>query len=346
MKTIPLKNIKRLLIRSTNWIGDAIMTTPCVTAIRNIFPDAKIYMLTKPWVAPVFEHSPYIDHLIIYDGSGRHKGMIGKIRLAKDLRPYRFNGTILLQNAFEAALITFLAGISIRLGYNRDARRLLLSHPVPCTQDIKKEHQTRYYLNILKSAGFKTGNPGLYLQLGQKDKIRGKEILDQNGISSEDKLVGINPGATYGPAKQWPMDRYAALADRIQESTGARIIIFGGPGDINTGQKISRLMKHKPVDLSGSTRLGEAMSLIKKCALFITNDSGLMHVAAALDVPLVAIFGSTNVKTTGPLGQKSRVVQVPTACNPCLKPECPEGHLNCMKKISVDMVFHVTRKMF
>ena len=134
-------------------------------------------------------------------------------------------------------------------------------------------------------------------------------------------------------------------ADRIHAYTNAKIIVFGGPQDRRLGKDISRIMQHRPVDLAGKTSLGEAMALIEKCALFITNDSGLMHVAAALNVPLIAIFGSTNSTTTGPLSSNSRIVQVPMDCNPCLKPECPKGHLKCMEQIGVDMVFDIVKEI-
>ena len=345
LKTIKPKNIKRLLIRSTNWIGDAIMTTPAIRAIRKGFPDARIFILVKPWVAPVFENSPHIDNLIIYDEDGRHKGNVGKLRLAKDLRRYGFDAAILLQNAFEAALIAFLSGIPVRIGYNTDARQMLLTHKILCTNKIKKEHQTKYYLSILKGIGMDTGSRDLYLQLNQQDRLRARKILMEQGPSGDFKWVGINPGATFGPAKQWPIDRYAQLADLISEYANSRVIVFGGPQDRKLGKDISREMRNRPVDLSGKTTLGEAMALIEECTLFVTNDSGLMHVAAALDVPLIAIFGSTNSTTTGPMSSNSRVVQVPMECSPCLKPECPRGHLNCMDQISVDMIFDVVKEI-
>jgi len=345
LKKIEPKNIKRLLIRSTNWVGDAIMTTPTIRAIRKGFPNARISILLKPWVSPVFEHSPHVDNLIIYDGDGRHKGNLGKLRLAKDLRKYGFDAAILLQNAFEAALIAFLSGIPVRIGYNRDARQLLLTHAISCTNEIKKEHQTKYYLNILSGIGIDAGDRDLYLRLSQQDRLRAEQILKKQGLSGDLKWVGINPSATFGPAKQWPIDRYARLADLIIEYTNARVIVFGGPQDRRLGKDISRKMRHRPIDLSGRTTLGEAMAMIERCALFITNDSGLMHAAAALDVPLIAIFGSTNSTTTGPLSSKSRVVQVPMECSPCLKPECPRGHLNCMDKIDVDMIFDVAKEI-
>ena len=345
IKPIKPEHIQRLLIRSTNWIGDAVMTTPAVRAIRKRFPNTHVSLLAKPWVVPVFENSEHIDRLLIYDDEGRHKGIFGKFRLARDLKKYHFDAAILLQNAFEAALITFLAGIPIRIGYNTDARQLLLTHAISCTNEIKKEHQTKYYLNILSGIGMDAGDRDLYLRLRQQDRLQAEKTLMKQGISGDFKWVGINPSATFGPAKQWPIDRYARLADLILEHTNARIIVFGGPQDRRLGKDISRKMRHRPIDLSGRTTLGEAMALIERCALFITNDSGLMHVAAALDVPLIAIFGSTNSTTTGPLSSNSRVVQVPMECSPCLKPECPKGHLNCMDQICVDMIFDVAKEI-
>jgi heptosyltransferase-2 len=321
------------------------MTTPAVRAIRKRFPNTHISLLAKPWVEPVFKNSEHIDRLLIYDDKGRHKGLFGKFRLARDLEKYHFDAAILLQNAFEAAFIAFLAGIPLRIGYNTDVRQLLLTHAVSCTNEIKKKHQTDYYLNIIRGIGMEEDNRELYLKLNQEDQVRAEKILLEQHLSLDDKLIGINPGATYGPAKQWSYDRYAGLADRIQAFTKNRVIIFGGPDDKTLGQKISRKMQHQPVDLSGKTSLGEAMALIERCDLFITNDSGLMHVAAALNVPLIAVFGSTNSITTGPLGQNSRIVQVPLECSPCLRPECPKGHLDCMDQISVEMVFNVVKEM-
>jgi len=321
------------------------MTTPAVRAIRKRFPNAHISLLAKPWVTPVFENSEHIDRLLIYDDKRRHKGTLGKFRLARDLKKSHFDAAILLQNAFEAALISFLAGIPLRIGYNTDVRQILLTHAVSCTDEIKKKHQTYYYLNILHGIGIDEDNRELYLKLSQRDRFRAEKILLKQHLSLDDKIVGINPGATYGPAKQWPLERYAHLADKIQAFTGSRIIIFGGPDDRNLGWNISQKMQHRPIDLSGKTSLGEAMALIERCALFITNDSGLMHVAAALNVPLIAVFGSTNPITTGPLGKNSRIVRIPLECSPCLRPECPKRHLDCMGQISVEMVFGVVKEI-
>jgi len=321
------------------------MTTPAVRAIRKDFPAARISLLAKPWVAPVFSQSPHVDRILIYDGAGRHRGISGKIRLARELRAHRFDGAILLQNAFEAALIAFLAGIPTRIGFDTDGRKPFLTHPVACTPAIKRIHQTGYYLEILKGMGLETDGDFLELTLNSADRARAREMLRERGISPGERMVGINPSATFGPAKQWFPDRYAALADRIRTAYGARILIFGGPADRALGEKIAGMMNRSAVNLAGETRLEEAMALIACCDLFVTNDSGLMHVAAAQDVPLIAIFGSTNPVTTGPHSRRSRIVRAELPCSPCLKPYCPEGHLHCMTRIDVDAVFSVVEEM-
>ncbi len=332
------KKIKRLLIRSTNWIGDAIMTTPAVRAIRHNFPDARIDMLAKPWVAPVFAHSPHVDRVVAYDANGRHRGIGGVLRLAGDLRASRYDAAILFQNAVEAAIIAFLAGVPRRIGFDTDARRLLLTHPVRRTRAIKSIHQTGYYLKILEGAGLSTGRPTLELHLDPRDTRQAEQMLKQFGVASDQPIVGLNPSATFGPAKQWFPERYAALGDRLHEELGASILIFGGPSDRDLGRTITRLMASPAFDLSGRTSLGQAMAMIDRCTAFVTNDSGLMHVAAALNTPLVAVFGSTNATTTSPFSDTSRIVRVPIDCSPCMKPICPLGHMNCMRRVSVDMV--------
>ena len=333
------RHVNRLLIRSTNWIGDAVMTTPAVRAIRHNFPGARISLLAKPWVAPVFAHSPHVDEIIVFDAKGRHKGFGGTIRLARDLRTYRFDAAIFLQNAIEAALIAFMAGIPVRIGFDTDARRLLLTHPVRCTKAIKTIHQTGYYLKMLEGAGLVTGPSSLELRVGAQDRHAAEQILSTRGITPGHRVVGLNPSATFGPAKQWFPERYAALGDRLIREHDAVILIFGGPSDRELGRTISRMMTAPAIDLSGQTSLGEAMALIDRCDGFVTNDSGLMHVAAALNTPLVAIFGSTNWTTTSPYSPTSRIVRVPIECSPCMQPVCPLGHMNCMKRVTVDMVF-------
>lgn len=332
---IHIARIRRLLVRSTNWIGDAVMTTPAIRSIRRNFPGARITLLAKPWVLPVFALSPHVDEFLVYDVRGRHGGVAGRWRLVNDIRRERFDAVILLQNAFEAALITALAGIPVRIGFDTDGRALLLTHPVRRPPGLKQRHQTDYYLQILRGVGLAAGDSRLELSLAEADRQRASRRLAEEGVDRTLPVVGLNPSATFGPAKQWPEDRYAALGDWLAEHYGARVLVFGGPGDAPLGRRIADAMRNRPVNLAGRTDLAEAMALIDTLDLFVTNDSGLMHVAAALDVPLIAIFGSTNPVTTGPWGSRSRVVRTDVPCSPCLKPFCRYGHLDCMRRITV-----------
>lgn len=340
MKGISPKKINHILIRSANWVGDAIMTTPTIRAIRRNFPHATIRILAKPWVAPVFYHNPHIDSIMLYDAEGIHGKLWGKVRLSKDLRRMGFDLAILMQNAFEAALLSFLAGIPNRLGYSTDGRSLLLTHRIPVHPTLKQGHLIDYYLGILKGASLKLDSRELALVVTEEEQYRAQDILESQGIIGNGMLIGINPGATFGTAKRWFPERYAALCSRLRESFGAHILVFGGPGEADLGQRVSEMIGKGSVNVCGKTNLREAMALIEKCDLFVTNDSGLMHVAAAFDIPQIAIIGPTDCVATGPCNPRSHIVRVPVECSPCLKPHCPTDH-RCMRKISVDMVYSV-----
>lgn len=336
LKKVP-DNIENLLIRSANWIGDAIMTTPAVRAIRKNFPYAQISVLAKPWVASIFDNNPHIDHVLLYNA----KGPRGTFEVAGMLEKHCFDGAILFQNAFEAAWVAYLAKIPVRVGYDTDLRRTLLSHPVKRSSQILKLHQIHYYNGILEGVGLKTDGMRMELYLSAHDSNSALKILEAAGITQADRLIGINPSAFFGTAKQWFPERFARVADRINQKFGTKTIIFGGPNDQELGGNILTMMKTSAINLSGKTTLEEAMAIIARCRLFITNDSGLMHIAAALNVPEIAIFGSTNFAVTAPWNPKARVVRSRVQCSPCMKRQCPFGHKECMKNISVEKVFSV-----
>lgn len=337
-----LAQAKRILIRTTNWIGDAVMTTPVVRAVRRNFPDAHIGVLAKPWVAPVFNANPHVDQVLLYDTKGLHKGFSGKQRQAKELRRDRWDAGIVLPNSFESALLFAMARIPIRIGYKTQLRHFLLTHPVFLDQQLKDHsHETDHYLRLLKLIGLKTGQPELELVISSDDQTRGRDLLRENGIDEAETVIGINPGAAFGTAKRWPVERFAQLADLLVEKYNGRILIFGGPGEQDVAQSIATAMTHTSLSLSGKTTLVEAMALVERCRLLVTNDSGLMHIAAALHRPLVAIFGPTNPVTTGPLDLQATIVREPVECSPCLKRECLLEYHLCMDRIAVDQVFKV-----
>ncbi|MEW6221397.1 MAG: lipopolysaccharide heptosyltransferase II [Thermodesulfobacteriota bacterium] len=339
---LPLTALKpqSVLIRATNWVGDAVMTLPAMATIRANLPDARLCLLALPWMADVFTASPDVDEIIAYRRDGEHRGLAGKLRLAAALRARRFDAAILFQNAFEAALLAWLADIPIRAGYTTDGRGLLLTHGVPLPFGIKRRHQVHYYQTLLARLGMRPQACRLELRLPAAARAWATALLQAHGPGP---FVGLNPGGAYGPAKRWPTGRFAALARRLGQEAGATVLVFGTAAEAPAAAAIRAAAPAAVLDLAGRTSLAQAAALIARCQVVVSNDSGLMHVAAALAVPLVAIFGSTNPVTTGPFSDRARVLRHPLPCSPCLATVCPNGDFSCMASISVDEVFAATR---
>ena len=365
--TFKQMNPKKILIRSTNWIGDAIMTTPAVHTIRKNFPDAEITMLAVPWVADIFRLSPDVDKVWVYDKKKMYSGKIkGVVKLAAHLLQYKFDAAILLQNAFEAAFIVRLAGIPLRAGYKRDGRGLLLTHGVELTPEIRDRHQVHYYQMLLAGLGLEPGSDNLRLPLTDELIDRARDTIaglkGEIGFSSQEGqplsreniaatnmaamlVIGFNPGAAYGPAKRWPAEKFGQLAALIAHHHGERgclILVFGTTADTEAARVIKEFSirtPHHVVDMTAKTTLQQVMALIHCCNVFVTNDSGLMHVAAALEAPTVAIFGSTDHIATGPFSQKAVVIRKEMECSPCLQSNCPLKHLRCLEEISSQEVY-------
>lgn len=343
-KKLPVQGIANVLIRGTNWIGDVVMTLPAVAAIRKTLPQARISVLAKPWVAGVYRLLPDVDEVIVFAEPGRHEGLRGKLRLARELRRGGFDLAILLQNAIEAAIITRLAGIPLRAGYNSDGRGLLLTHSVQRTRAIRQVHQIDYYLEMVKALGGTPAGRDARLHPGADDAEIAEKIAGTFGIGAGRPLIGVAPGAAYGPAKKWFPERFAVVVDRLIDEAGGQAILFGSGGDRGSTAEVQRNARHPLVDIAGKTNLQEAIALIARCNLFLSNDSGLMHVAGALGVPTVAIFGSTNPATTSPVGKRSVVIHRDVPCSPCLKPVCPTD-FRCMELIGVEEVYAAAWKL-
>lgn len=343
-KRLPGKGIERVLIRGTNWIGDVVMTLPAVAAIRKTWPRARISVLAKPWVAEVYRLSPDVDDVILFQEPGRHAGIRGKIRLAGELRGGGFDCAILLQNAIEAAILARMAGIPLRAGYNSDGRGWMLTHSVRRTKEIRRIHQIDYYLEMVRALGCMSAGREVRLRPGTAYSDRTERLFAGFGIAENLPLIGIAPGAAYGPAKKWFPERFAAVADRLKTEFGAQVILFGSDGDRQSTAEVQKNARQPLIDVAGKTDLTEAIALISRCSLFLSNDSGLMHIAGALGVPTIAVFGSTNPVTTSPVGEKSLVIRHPVPCAPCLKPVCPTD-FRCMELIGVEEVFAAGKKL-
>jgi heptosyltransferase-2 len=334
-----------LLVRATNWLGDAVMTTPALAGLRGAFPGARIALLAKPPVAELFRHHPDVDEVIVYERPGRHEGALGRLRLGGELRSRRFDGALLLQNAFDAALIAFLARIPERAGYPTDGRRILLTLPVPLTPGILERHEVEYYLCLLDGLGIPRPAPAsLKLAVTGEEKEAMAARLALLGIARGAPIVSINPGATYGSAKRWYPDRFAAVADALSGEWGTAVVVVGSPSEAPLAGEIEAAARRGVVNLAGKTTVREMMALLSLSSFLVTNDSGPMHIAAALGVPLVAIFGPTDWRRTSPWTSLAKVVRVEIDCSPCRLRACDRGH-ECMLGVTADMVVDAARRL-
>jgi heptosyltransferase II len=341
--------IKKILVRGPNWLGDAVMCEPALRGLRTRFSQAQITLLVKPAVAEVFAGHPAVTNILTYENQGRHEGLTGKWALAGQLRQQGFDMAVLFQNAFEAAFLTFLAGVPRRHGYATDGRSLLLSDPVAVPDRQRLVHQVRYYWDLLKPLGL-TGDPSapeLVVFPDEEQAMAGR--FAKGGLAETDVVVGINPGSTYGGAKRWLPERFAEVTERlcrtIRESREQEVsvVIFGAKGEERLGQEIASRLSSRSLVLSGATTIRELMASVKRCAVLLTNDTGPMHIASAFQVPVVAIFGPTDWRTTSPFGSAHAIVRQPVDCAPCLLRECPIDH-RCMTRVTVDQVHEAAVK--
>jgi heptosyltransferase-2 len=327
--------IRKILIKEVNWVGDTILTTPAIVALRTAFPNATITVLARPWVAPLLVANPSVDRLWEFDERESWRSYRRLIKLIKD---ERFDLGVAFPNSFSAAFLLFAGRVGERVGYRTDGRGLLLTRRVPVTDEILKVHQVEYYLNIVRSiAEVGAAKRELVLVLRDEERTEIRAFLEREGISAEKPLVILNPGAYYGSAKRWHPERFAAVADHIADRHGAALIVTGSSVDYVAAEAVRAAAKSVIHNLSGKLTLRQFCALTERASLFVTNDSGAMHVAAALGVPIVAIFGSTDWITTAPYSDRAVIVRKETECAPCLLRDCPTDH-RCMESITVEDV--------
>jgi len=339
-------SISHILVRAPNWIGDAVMGTPALMDLRDAYPEAKITLLARPTIAELLKGHPGIDEVFVYDYKGKHKGVLGKVALIRALRAQHFEMAILLQNAFEAAFLTFLSGVPERWGYATDGRRLFLSRGIDVPQQEGRVHQMEYFQRLIgELTGVQTKRaPNLMVREEEEQLV--DEEFPNLARGSGDEVIGVNPGSVYGTAKRWLPERFADVADQLIENRqralsperAVKCVIVGGLGEEDLGLTVGRYMKNQPIVLSGKTTVRQLLVIIKRCSLFLTNDTGPMHIASALGVPVVAIFGSTDPVHTAPFPNQSTIVKSSVRCSPCLLRHCPIDH-RCMTGVSVEEVY-------
>ena len=330
----------KLLVRTTNWLGDAVMSIPALREIRGAFPGWEITLLARPWVADLYAREDFRDHILRYENNGCHRGLFGKRKLTAQLRQTRFDCAILLQNAFDAALVAWLARIPRRIGYARDARGLLLTDAIALPPKGRlPAHERFYYLELLRRTGLieqLPDCPDIRLSGAARAAESGRQEWKRRKLSAK-RWIGVSPGAAYGGAKRWAPERFAEAAAALASELDAGIAVFGSKAEAELCGWIADRTGPQAHNLAGTTSLAEFIDLAATCTVYLTNDSGPMHVAAALGIPTVAVFGATDHIATGPVSERARVVREPVDCSPCLLRECPIDH-RCMERVTSSKV--------
>lgn len=344
------ESIERVVVRGTNWVGDAVMTVPALSELRRVLPRAHITLATRPWAEGIFRDASFLDDILIYDRPRRSPGAV--LKQVREWRSRAFDLSILFQNAFEAAVIARLARVPLRVGYATDGRRPLLTHPLSLPSWRSERHEVFYYLNIVSelerllygASNIDERETALALGVSEERKGDALRMLEDYGAGRGQKLVALCPGSTNSRAKRWPAEWYAALADRFVEDMHADVLLVGSQDEVEVSEEISRLMRHEPHVLTGETDLAQLTAILSITDLIVTNDTGPAHIAAALGRPTLVIFGPTDPRTTRPFSTSAEIIRRPPDCAPCMLRDCPIDH-RCMTAITPVEVFERGARM-
>jgi heptosyltransferase-2 len=349
-KGLQPESIKRVVVRGTNWVGDAVMTIPALRELRRVLPHAHITLATRPWAEALFRDADFLDDILIYDRPQRSPGAV--LKQVKEWRTRSFDLAVLFQNAFEAAAIAGLARVPFRIGYATDARRQLLTHPLALPLWRSERHEVFYYLNIIGelermlygASRVEEREPRFMLEVSEKRKTEALQLLKENNAGEGRNLIALCPGSTNSRAKRWPAESYATLADRFIEETGATVLLVGARDELSVSHEVAGRMRHEPVVLTGETDLAQLTAILSLVDLLVTNDTGPAHIAAALERPVLVIFGPTDPRTTRPFSTSAEIIRQPPDCAPCMLRDCPIDH-RCMTMITPEEVFARAARM-
>lgn len=329
---------QNIIVRMPNWIGDLVMSTPVLADLRASYPDATITAMVQGNLSHLLQEDPNIDEIFAFSKpSGwlrrtEHRDLIQKLRTGD------YDLGVLLTNSFSSAWWFWRGRVKLRLGYAGDWRSLILTHAIPYPENIEKQHLVHTYKQLLNAVGLpETGTvPKLYVS--DLERQAASEQLELLGIPNASRIVGVNPGAAYGSAKCWLPERFKEVVHRLLDDPDIYVLFFGDKLGAPLVNDICNDMPSRVINLAGRTSIRELMAYIEACDVFLTNDSGPMHMASALGTPLLALFGSTSDVKTGPFNQ-GRVIHKHVECSPCYKRECPID-FRCMTRIESEQVYN------
>lgn len=334
-------SIERILIRGTNWVGDAIMAIPALRELRRVFPSAHVTMLVRPALAGLFREADVVDEILPLD----LRSARGYWEAVFALRSRRYDLAVLLPNAFGAALLAFAARIPIRAGYPTDGRAWLLTHRIPFPPRWRRQHQVYDYLHLVaelerqvlgtERVSFTDPVPRLTVSEGRRREALA--FLAARGVEVSRKIVVLNPGAVNSRAKQWLPERFAAVGDALLERGDVSVVLIGTPAERPVSEAVRRHMRRTPVVVTGETSVDLMVAILSCAHLVISNDTGAAHVAPAVGTPVIVLFGPTEDFATRPFSERAVVIKKPVACAPCMRRECPIDH-RCMTAIQVEDV--------
>jgi heptosyltransferase-2 len=340
--------IEQIVVRGTNWVGDAVMTIPALRQLRRLFPDAHLTLATRSWARGLFQGATFIDDVMVHEGTG----LRSVVQQVREWRRRDFDLAVVLPNSLETALVPSLARVPLRIGYATEGRQKLLTHPLELPDALGSQHEVFHYLNIVarlewlvnRQQSFLDSQPDASLEVSEPRKARARKMLRANGvkgfpgITDGHPLIALCPGSTNSRAKRWPAERYAALADRLMDECDAEVLLVGSSAEKDVSLEVHSQMRNSPILITGKTDLSELVAVLSLVDLLVTNDTGPAHIAAALGRPTLVIFGPTNPLTTRPFSPFGEVVRHPPDCAPCMLRDCPIDH-RCMTAVSVDELF-------
>ncbi len=336
-----MAEIKRILVRGTNWLGDAVMTTPALRQLRAAFPSAHVALLVTPLTAGLFEGSPFVDEVMPY--RRKEDGVAAFMQAVREIRAREFDLALLFQNAFEAALLAWLGRVPLRIGYAMHGRAGLLTHRLQHDASHQGRHQVHDYLDIVEQAAHLAGisferNAMASLTASTAQRDAAAALLQRRSLINR-PLIALNTAATNSRAKCWPIENFAALADRLAAERGAQIVLIGAASERdNAAAVIAQMRTAQALNLAGETSMGELIGLLATCDLLVSNDTGPAHVAAALATPTLTLFGPTNEFETAPTGARAELMRVDgIECARCMHRDCPIDH-RCMTRLTDDEV--------
>ncbi|MCP2520928.1 lipopolysaccharide heptosyltransferase II [SCandidatus Aminicenantes bacterium Aminicenantia_JdfR_composite] len=331
----------KIVIRVPNWIGDSVMSLPAIQSIKKNFPDSEIWVATREWLKDLFSNNEDLSGIIPLSKDNSISNFYNNIQ---KLKKEKFNIGILFTNSFSSAFLFFLSKIPERWGYANEGRGIFLTRSIKLKEF--KKHQVYYYLNLIENLGLKIQNISFSLKVGKEELNWVEELLKKLKISSNSLIVGMNPGSFYGSAKNWPVEHFVRLSIKFIEELDAEVFIFGSKKENLLNNRISEIEREngKIHNFIGKTTLKELIALISKCNLFISNDSGPMHIANALRIPVIAVFGPTDPERTSPFYPPFKIIQKKVPCAPCKYRDCPVDH-KCMKSIKPEEVFEISKEL-